>query len=183
MATKKDFYDVLDVERGADDAVIKKAFRKLALKYHPDRNPGDAAAEARFREISEAYQVLSDVEQRARYDQFGHAAFDQQGAGGFGQAGFEEFFGAVEASEGFDPNGVELWDLSAVTVDLTTPQVKQLAARARRKSNRPKKVALLVSSDLSFGMLRMYAAFRDEGQVELNVFRDVDVATQWLSVR
>ena len=95
MATKKDFYDVLDVERGADDAVIKKAFRKLALKYHPDRNPGDAAAEARFREISEAYQVLSDVEQRARYDQFGHAAFDQQGAGGFGQAGFEEFFGDI----------------------------------------------------------------------------------------
>jgi molecular chaperone DnaJ len=76
---KRDYYEVLGVKRGASEAEIKKAYRKLARKYHPDLNPGDKSAEAKFKEISEAYEVLSDKEKRKKYDQFGHAAFQ----GGF----------------------------------------------------------------------------------------------------
>lgn len=75
---KRDYYEVLGVEKGADAAALKKAYRKLAIKYHPDRNPDDAEAEERFKEVSEAYAVLSDDEKRARYNQFGHAGIDQQ---------------------------------------------------------------------------------------------------------
>lgn len=95
MATKRDYYEVLGVDREAGGEEIKKAFRKLALAHHPDRNPGDKAAEARFREASEAYQVLSDPERRAQYDRFGHAAFEQGGASGFSGAGFEDIFGDI----------------------------------------------------------------------------------------
>lgn len=84
MAEKRDYYEVLGVDRNADDAAIKKAYRVLAKKYHPDTNPGDAEAEAKFKEASEAYAVLSDKEKRQRYDQFGHAAFDGAGGGGGG---------------------------------------------------------------------------------------------------
>ena len=80
---KRDYYEVLGVDRSADDATIKKAYRQLAKKYHPDANPGDKEAEAKFKEASEAYAVLSDSEKRRQYDQFGHAAFDG-GAGGAG---------------------------------------------------------------------------------------------------
>ena len=73
---KRDYYEVLGVDRSADDATIKKAYRQLAKKYHPDANPGDKEAEAKFKEASEAYAVLSDSEKRRQYDQFGHAAFD-----------------------------------------------------------------------------------------------------------
>ena len=82
--SKRDYYDVLGVDRGADEKALKSAYRKLALKYHPDQNPDDAEAEARFKEVGEAYAVLSDAEKRAAYDQFGHAAFEQGGAGGPG---------------------------------------------------------------------------------------------------
>lgn len=85
---KKDFYEVLGVEKGANDAEIKKAFRKLALKYHPDKNAGNKEAEERFKEINEAYQVLSDPQKRAQYDQFGTADFN---GGGAGFSGFEDF--------------------------------------------------------------------------------------------
>ncbi len=71
-----DYYDVLGVDRGADDGTIKKSYRKLAMRYHPDRNPGDAAAEVRFKQVNEAYEVLKDEQKRAAYDRFGHAAFD-----------------------------------------------------------------------------------------------------------
>ena len=85
---KRDYYEVLGVDRSADDATIKKAYRQLAKKYHPDANPGDKEAEAKFKEASEAYAVLSDSEKRRQYDQFGHAAFDG-GAGGAGAGGFD----------------------------------------------------------------------------------------------
>ncbi|GAE88768.1 molecular chaperone DnaJ [Acetivibrio straminisolvens] len=92
MAGKRDYYEVLGVDKGASDAEIKKAYRKLAKQYHPDMNPGDKAAEAKFKEINEAYEVLSDSQKRARYDQFGHAGTDPNGFGGFG-GGFSGGFG------------------------------------------------------------------------------------------
>ena len=81
--SKRDYYEVLGIGKDADEAAIKKAYRVLAKKYHPDMNPGDAEAEKKFKEASEAYAVLSDPEKRQKYDQFGHAAFDG-GAGGAG---------------------------------------------------------------------------------------------------
>ncbi|MCD7736200.1 MAG: molecular chaperone DnaJ [Lachnospiraceae bacterium] len=87
---KRDYYEVLGVDKNADDAELKKAYRVLAKKYHPDMNPGDAEAEKKFKEASEAYAVLSDPEKRRQYDQFGHAAFDGTGgAGGFDFDGFD----------------------------------------------------------------------------------------------
>ncbi len=85
---KRDYYEVLGVDKGADEEAIKKAYRVLAKKYHPDMNPGDKNAEAKFKEASEAYAVLSDPQKRQQYDQFGHAAFDQ-GGGGSGFGGFD----------------------------------------------------------------------------------------------
>ncbi len=87
--SKRDFYEVLGVNRDADDKTIKSAYRKLAMANHPDRNPDDDAAAERFREASEAYEVLKDSQKRAAYDQLGHAAFEQSaGGGGAGFAGF-----------------------------------------------------------------------------------------------
>jgi molecular chaperone DnaJ len=88
---KRDCYEVLSVERTAEPDEIKKAYRKLALKYHPDKNPGDKTAEEQFKELGEAYEILSDPEKRALYDQHGHAAFDRR-AGGYGAGGFHDPF-------------------------------------------------------------------------------------------
>ncbi len=88
MADKRDYYEVLGVAKDADDKTIKSAYRKLAKKYHPDTNPGDKEAEAKFKEASEAYAVLSDADKRRQYDQFGHAAFEN-GGGGAGAGGFD----------------------------------------------------------------------------------------------
>ena len=82
--SKRDYYEVLGVPKDADDAALKKAYRVLAKKYHPDTNQGNPEAEAKFKEASEAYAVLSDPDKRRQYDQFGHAAFEGGGAGGFG---------------------------------------------------------------------------------------------------
>ena len=112
---KRDYYEVLGVEKNASDAEIKKAYRKLAMKYHPDQNPGDKTAEEKFKEINEAYEVLSDADKKARYDQYGFAGVDPNfnpnaGFGGFGGGGFSgfgdfsdifgDFFGGGASSSG-----------------------------------------------------------------------------------
>ena len=102
MAEKRDYYEVLGVSRTASADEIKSAYRKLAMKYHPDRNPGDKAAEEKFKEAAEAYDVLHDQEKRARYDQFGHQAF-ANGGGGFG---------------GYGPGGMSMDDIFAAFGDL-----------------------------------------------------------------
>src|SRR5579885_1420152 len=88
MSTKRCYYETLEVDRNADETKLKSAFRKLAMKWHPDRNPGDAQSEIKFKEINEAYEVLKDGEKRAAYDRFGHAAFEQGGGMGGGHPGF-----------------------------------------------------------------------------------------------
>ncbi|MBR5818234.1 MAG: molecular chaperone DnaJ [Clostridia bacterium] len=97
MADKRDYYEVLGVEKGASADDIKRAYRKLAKKYHPDMNPGDKEAEVKFKEVNEAYDVLSDSDKRQKYDQYGHAAFDPSMGGGSGFGGFGGFGG-----DGFD---------------------------------------------------------------------------------
>lgn len=107
MAAKKDYYEVLGVEKTASEEEIKKAFRKLAKKYHPDMNSGDKEAENKFKEINEAYEIVGDKEKRAKYDQFGHTAFDPNGFGGngFGDfsggfSGFGDIFETIFGGEG-----------------------------------------------------------------------------------
>lgn len=89
---KRDYYEVLGVDRNANDEALKKAYRKLAIKYHPDKNPGDAEAEEKFKEIAEAYDVLSDSQKRAKYDRFGHAGVGGSAAGGSGGMNMEDIF-------------------------------------------------------------------------------------------
>ncbi len=95
--SKRDYYEILSVAKSADEKEIKKAYRRLAMKYHPDRNPDDATAEEKFKEATEAYEILSDPQRRAAYDQFGHAGVEQGGggAGGFGGGSFSDIFGDV----------------------------------------------------------------------------------------
>ena len=104
MTATRDYYEVLGINRDADDKAIKKAYRKLAKKYHPDINPGDTNAEAKFKEITEAYEILSNPEKRKLYDRFGHAAFDGTGgaqSGAYGNAGGFEGFNGFNGAGGF----------------------------------------------------------------------------------
>ena len=133
MAEKRDYYEVLGVEKGAGDDVIKKAYRQLAKKYHPDMNPGDKEAEAKFKEVNEAYAVLSDADKRAAYDNYGHAAFDGSmgggagGGGGFGDFGdfsgfgdiFSSFFGGGFGGGGARRNGPRKGDDIGFSVTVT----------------------------------------------------------------
>jgi len=98
MADKRDYYDILGVKKGADEGELKSAYRKLAMKFHPDRNPDDKHADKKFKELNEAYEVLKDPEKRAAYDRFGHAAFE---AGGPGAGGFEGFGQGGQGFSGF----------------------------------------------------------------------------------
>ena len=112
MANKRDYYEVLGASKDASASELKKAYRKLAIKFHPDKNPGDAEAEEKFKELGEAYEALSDEDKRAAYDRYGHAAFENGGGGGggFGGGGFHDasdifsqvFGGAFGGGGGFE---------------------------------------------------------------------------------
>ncbi len=143
---KRDYYEVLGVDKNADEAAIKKAYRALAKKYHPDMNPGDAEAEKKFKEASEAYAILSDPEKKSQYDQFGHAAFESGGNGGFG---------------GFDFNGA---DFSDIFSDLFGGMFG--GGGSRRASNGPMKGAnVRTSVRITFEE----AVFGVEKEIELNL--------------
>lgn len=102
MAEKRDYYEVLGLKKGASEDEIKKAFKSMARKYHPDLHPDDKEAAEKFKEINEAYEVLSDSEKRARYDQFGHAGVDPNYGGGAGAGGFGGFGGFGDVGDIFD---------------------------------------------------------------------------------
>ncbi|MCR4851216.1 MAG: molecular chaperone DnaJ [Lachnospiraceae bacterium] len=145
--TKRDYYEVLGVSKSADEAELKKAYRALAKKYHPDMNPGDAEAEKKFKEASEAYAILSDPEKRKQYDQFGHAAFEG-GAGGGGFGGFD--FSSADFSDIF---GDIFGDFFG-------------GGRSRRSSNGPMKGAnIRTSVRISFEE----AVFGVEKEIELTL--------------
>ncbi len=150
MAEKRDYYEVLGVSKTASDSEIKSAYRKLAKKYHPDMNPGDKEAEAKFKEASEAYAILSDADKRRQYDQFGHAAFDGGAGGGAG---------------GFDFNGFDMGDIFGDIFGVFFGG----GGRSRSANNGPMKGQnVRVSVHLTFEE----ACFGTEKEIELNIKED-----------
>ena len=140
---KRDYYEALGLNKGASDDEIKKAFRKLAKKFHPDVNPGNQAAEARFKEINEAYEVLSDSEKKSRYDQFGHAGVDPNYNPGGGGGGFEGF-------GGFGDMGFDLGDLFGSIFGGGGP-AGRTARNAPRKGDRVRAVVTVTFEEAAFG--------------------------------
>ena len=139
MSSKRDYYEVLSVERNADGDTIKRAYRKMAIENHPDKNPGDATAEQRFKEAAEAYSVLSDDGKRQRYDQYGHAGVEGPGGGGGGGGGelvtmqnggvgtlttygMAERIAAMESSRGSQSTPVNI-TVNTVTADANLPNL------------------------------------------------------------
>ena len=132
MSSKRDYYEILDVPRDADAGEIKSKYRKVALKYHPDRNPGDKKAEELFKEAAEAYSVLSDPQKRQIYDQFGHRGLE--GLGGASAGGFEDifegFFGGRRGGRQQDFSGADLrYDLSITLEEAATGIEKEITVQ------------------------------------------------------
>ena len=140
MSAKRDYYEVLGVEKDADASTLKKAYRKLALQFHPDRNPNDPGAEEKFKEASEAYGVLNDAEKRSVYDRFGHAGLEGRGGGGGYQdmgdifSSFQDIFGDLFGGGGGrrqNPNGPQRGSDLSIQIGLT---LEEAAFGVDRKS-------------------------------------------------
>ncbi len=144
MAEKRDYYEVLGLKKGASDDEIKKAFRKLAMKYHPDRNPGDKNAEEKFKEINEAYSVLSDPDKKSKYDRFGHAGVDPNGFGGAG-GGFGGFGGS--GGFGFD----DIFDMFGGAFSGFGGGGQQRRANSPRKGKDLQKAITITFEEAAFG--------------------------------
>ena len=144
MAEKRDYYEVLGLKKGASDDEIKKAFRKLAMKYHPDRNPGDKDAEEKFKEINEAYSVLSDPDKKSKYDRFGHAGVDSNGFGGAG-GGFGGFGGS--GGFGFD----DIFDMFGGAFSGFGGGGQQRRANSPRKGKDLQKAITITFEEAAFG--------------------------------
>ena len=154
---KRDYYEVLGVEKGASTEEIKKAYRKKAMKYHPDRNPGDKEAEEKFKEVGEAYEVLSDDDKRSRYDQFGFAGVDPNFGAGAGGSGFDGF-------GGFGGFG----DFGDIFGDLFCGGRSRSAQRAPRRGENVGVRLELSFEEAAFGVEKEIAAVRIEGCAACN---------------
>lgn len=155
---KKDLYEILGVDRNATQEEIKKAYRRLAKKYHPDLNPGDKEAEQKFKEINEAYEILSDPQKRAQYDQFGHAAFEQ---GGFQQSGFGDF---TQGGFDFDFGGFG---------DIFGDIFSDFFGTGKRKAEKGPRKGADIRYDLTLTFEE--AAFGTEKEIEVERFEVCDV--------
>lgn len=161
MAEKRDYYEVLGVDKSADDQTLKRAYRKLAKQYHPDANPGDKEAEEKFKEASEAYAVLSDKEKRAKYDQFGHAAFEGGGTG-YENVDFSSMFQDLFSSFGFGGGGSSYSSFGGFS------DIFENASRSRRSYGPSKGASLQMRLTVDF----REAAFGCTKNVEVYVYED-----------
>ncbi len=158
---KEDYYDLLGVKKGASDDEIKKAYRKMAMKYHPDRNQGDKTAEAKFKEINEAYEVLKDPQKKAAYDQFGHSAFEN-GMGGAGRGGFGGGFG----NGGFDFNFGDGGGFSDIFSDIFSDFMGGGNGRRGKSNNRGQDLRydIVITLEEAFKGVSKTISFRRNGK-------------------